>query len=54
MDKLKKIKGNLEEQALKDMEKLQKIMIKDEAKERLLRELKEQTALEMKEKNKKF
>lgn len=36
------------------MEKLQKIMMKDEAKERMIRELREQTVLELKEKNKKF
>jgi hypothetical protein len=34
LDKLKKIKGNIEELALKDMEKLQKIMAKEENRER--------------------
>lgn len=41
LEKLKKIKGNIEEQALKDIEKVKKIMMREEEKEKLIKEHKE-------------
>ena len=48
-----KIKENIQEQAMKDVERLRAMLMKNEEKESLLKEQREQIALDMKEKSKK-